>query len=57
MRGITISAAAFVLAAGAFWATMLTYPPASKADHYAPLDIQAMTIKANPGASERYDAF
>ncbi|WP_194075170.1 hypothetical protein [Methylobacterium durans] len=42
---------------GAFWATMLTDPPASKAAHYAPHDIQAMTIKANPGAGERYDAF
>ncbi|WP_194075169.1 hypothetical protein [Methylobacterium durans] len=57
MRGIIMFAAAFVLAAGAFWATMLTAPPASKAAHYTPLDIREMTIKANPGAGERHDAF
>jgi len=57
MRALSLSAAAFVLAAGAFWATMLTEPPQSKAAVQPSLNIQELTLKANPVASPPYDAF
>ncbi|WP_336491250.1 hypothetical protein [Methylobacterium nigriterrae] len=57
MRTISLSAAAFVLAAGAFWAIMLTEPPQSKAAVHPSLNIQELTLKANPVASQPYDAF
>ena len=57
MRATSLFAAAFVLATGAFWATMLTDPPQSTASVQPRINIQEMTVKANPEGDHHYDAF
>ncbi|MER2269262.1 hypothetical protein [Methylobacterium oxalidis] len=57
MRATSLFAAAFVLATGAFWATMLTDPPQTTASVRPQIDIQDMTIKAKPEVGQQYDAF
>jgi hypothetical protein len=57
MRVLSLLAAAFVLAAGAFWVTMLTAPPKSEAALSAGINTQELTIKAHPNEGRPYDAF
>ena len=57
MRALSLLAAAFVLAAGAFWITMLTTPPKSEAALSSGINTQELTIKAHPNEGQPYDAF
>lgn len=57
MRALSLLAAAFVLAAGAFWATILLKPPKSEAAVHASINIQELTLKATPDAGQPSDAF
>lgn len=57
MRTLSLLAAAFVLAAGAFWATILLKPPKSEAAVHASMNIQELTLKATPDAGQPSDAF
>ncbi|WP_336490003.1 hypothetical protein [Methylobacterium nigriterrae] len=57
MRALSLLAAAFVLAAAAFWVTMLTTPPKSDAALRSGINIQELTIKAHPNEGQPYDAF
>ena len=57
MRVLSLLAAAFVLAAGAFWVTMLTVPPKSEAALSSGINTQELTIKAHPNEGQTYDAF
>ena len=57
MRVLSLLAAAFVLAAGAFWVTMLTVPPKSEAALSSGINTQELTIKSHPNEGPPYDAF
>ena len=57
MRGLKYLAIAFVVAAGAFWTTMLTTPPKSVAGPTAGLDTKQLTLEAHSGMGQQYDAF
>lgn len=57
MRTLGLFAAAFALAAGAFWATMLTTPPKSEAAAQTRIDTRALTLKAHLEVGQPYDAF
>lgn len=57
MRKLTLFTAAFALATGAFWLTMLTAPPRSEASAQPRIDTRELTLKANPAPSLPYDPF
>ncbi|GEP07855.1 hypothetical protein [Methylobacterium oxalidis] len=57
MRATSSFAAAVVLATGALWATMLTVPPQSTASVQPRINIQELTVKANPEGGHHDDAF
>ena len=57
MRGFRVLGVAIVVAAGAFWATMLTTPPKSEARPPAGINTGLLTLDAKPSMGEQYDAF
>lgn len=57
MRTSKLLIIAFVVATGAFWATMLTNPPQSTAQAGPGLDTRALTLDAAPTMGQHHDAF
>ena len=57
MRGMKLFGVAFVVAAGAFWATVFTTPPKSEARPPAGINTGLLTLDAKPALGEQYDAF
>ncbi len=57
MRTVKLLAVATVVAAGAFWATMLTSPPQSTARGVAGIDTKLLTLDAQPAMGQQSDAF
>lgn len=57
MRKLGLFAAAFALATGTFWATMLTKPPKSEAAVQIRIDTRELTLKAHLEVGQPYDAF
>jgi hypothetical protein len=56
MRALSFLAA-FAIAAGLFWASILTRPPVTQARTTPGIDIREMTIRTNLPAAQAYDAF
>ena len=54
MRVLSLLAAAFVIAASAFWATMLIRPPTSQAQVQVPTTIQWPTFKERADSGRRF---
>lgn len=57
MRKFSLFVAAFALAAGAFWTTMLTSPPQSEAASVSQIDTRELTLKSHLEVGESYDTF
>jgi uncharacterized protein involved in exopolysaccharide biosynthesis len=57
MRRIGLFAAAFALATGAFWVTMLTSPPKLEAAVQTRIDTRELTLKAHLEDGQPSDAF
>ncbi|GJD48603.1 hypothetical protein OPKNFCMD_1326 [Methylobacterium crusticola] len=57
MRKFSLIAAAFALATGAFWMTMLTSPPKSQAKIAAGIDTRELTLKLNLDRGATYDPY
>jgi hypothetical protein len=57
MRKIGLFAAAFALATGAFWVTMLTSPPKLEAAVQTQIDTRELTLKAHLEDGQPSDAF
>ncbi len=57
MRRLGIFAAAFALATGVFWTTMLTKPPKVEAAVQTRIDTRELTLKAHLEESRPSDAF
>ena len=57
MRKFSLFATACALAVGAFWATMFTSPPTSKAQAASGINVRELTLKAHLEAGQSYDAF
>ena len=57
MRKLGLFAAAFALATGAFWITMLTSPPKLEAAVQTRIDTRDLTLKAHLEDGQPSDAF
>ena len=57
MRKLGVFAAAFALATGAFWVTMLTSPPKLEAAVQTQIDTRELTLKAHLEDGQPSDAF
>lgn len=57
MRRLGLFAAAFALATGAFWASMLTKPPKVEAAVQTRIDTRELTLKAHLEDGQPSDAF
>lgn len=57
MRKFGLFAAAFALATGAFWVTMLTSPPTLEAAVQTRIDTRELTLKAHLEDGQPADAF
>jgi uncharacterized protein involved in exopolysaccharide biosynthesis len=57
MRRLGLFAAAFALATGAFWVTMLTTPPKLEAAVQTRIDTRELTLKVHLEDGQPSDAF